>query len=258
MRNRDLEHFLNKKVAQYHTASFIEEDPVSIPHQYSRLQDIEIAGFFAALFAWGRRSLILKKTTVLLDLMDHAPYDFVLQHEEKDLKRFLGFVHRTFNATDILYFIAFFKEYYQKNDSLENAFSQSLQPDELSVESALNGFHKLIFKGDFPARTTKHISAPFRKSACKRLNMFLRWMVRKDTKGIDFGLWQNIRTDQLVIPMDTHVSRVAGRLGLITSGQAPNWKTAVALTDVLKKYDPKDPVKYDFALFGLGVVEKYK
>lgn len=257
MNNTDLQRFLDKKVQEYQTASFIPEDPVAIPHRYSRLQDIEIAGFFAALFAWGRRSLILKKSAALLELMDDAPYDFVLGHQQSDLKRFFSFVHRTFNATDILFFIAFLRKLYLQHSSLEFAFAQNIRKDEQSVENALNGFHKFLFQGDYPQRTTKHISAPFRRSACKRLNMFLRWMVRKDTQGVDFGIWKSIRPDQLVIPMDIHVSRVAGRLQLIPPGQAPDWRTAATLTAALKKYDPEDPVKYDFALFGLGVIEKF-
>ncbi len=258
MDDTDLQRFLDKKVQEYQTISFVPDDPIAVPHQYSRLQDIEIAGFFAALFAWGRRSLILKKAANLLQLMDNAPYDFILQHEQNDLKRFLNFVHRTFNATDILFFISFLGKYYKQHSSLEFAFAHNLQKDDPSVENALNGFHRFLFQEDYPQRTTKHVSAPFRKSACKRLNMFLRWMVREDEKGIDFGLWKNIRPDQLVIPMDIHVSRVAGRLQLIPQGQTADWQTAVRLTTALKKFDPKDPVKYDFALFGLGVIEKFE
>ncbi len=252
-----LQSFLDKKVEQYHKPSFIVGDPVAIPHRYSKLQDIEISGFFAALFAWGRRSLILKKTEVLLNLMDDAPYDFIMHHEEKDLKRFLDFVHRTFNATDILYFIHFLKKYYHRHFSLEAAFTSGLHTTDKTVEHALTGFHRLIFPGDHPVRTMKHIASPRRKSACKRLNMFLRWMVRRDSAGIDFGLWKKIRPDQLVIPMDTHVSKVAVRLGLISPG-AVDWRAALALTDALRIFDPQDPVKYDFALFGLGVLEKFK
>lgn len=257
MHESDLQRFLDNKVRQYQNPAFIAEDPIAVPHQYSGLQDIEIAGFFAALFAWGRRSLILKKAMNLLQLMDNAPYDFVLRHEEKDLKRFLGFAHRTFNAVDIIHFITFLKKHYQKHPSLEHAFSENMTADEPSIEKALNGFHHLVFEKEFPKRSTKHISAPCKKSACKRLNMFLRWMVRSDKEGVDFGLWRSIRADQLVIPMDTHVCRVAGRLGLIVPDQPTSWKTAVALTDALKEYDAEDPVKYDFALFGLGIIEKF-
>lgn len=257
MRSSDLQDFLDKKVRQYQTTSFIEGDPVSIPHRYTQIQDIEISGFFASLFAWGRRSLILKKASELLELMDNAPYEFILQHEENDLKRFLHFVHRTFNATDILYFISFLKNYYQQHDSLEDAFSQTIERGDGSVEQALNGFRKIVFQGDYPLHTQKHISAPNKYSACKRLNMFLRWMVRKSDEGVDFGIWEKIRPDQLVIPMDVHVNRVAVRLGLLPPRKTVNWKSALALTEALKTFDHEDPVKYDFALFGLGVIEKF-
>ncbi len=254
---RDIQSFLDKKADQYNQLSFIAEDPVAIPHQYTKLQDIEISAFFAALFAWGRRSLILKKTKSFLSLMENTPYDFILNHQEKDLKRFLPFVHRTFNATDMLYFIGFLRNYYRQHFSLESAFFMGINPGDKTIESGLDGFHRLIFPGDHPPRTEKHISMPARKSACKRLNMFLRWMVRKDSRGVDFGLWKRIRPDQLVIPMDVHVSRVSARLGLIPPGSV-NWKAALALTDALRTFDPQDPVKYDFALFGLGILEHFK
>ena len=256
MKQAVLQRFLEQKMRQYGTPDFIPGDPVCIPHRYSRLQDIEIAGFFAALFAWGRRSLIIKKASDLLALMDHAPYAFIREHQPQDLKRFLGFVHRTFNTTDILYFIAFLQQYYQQHASLETAFCAGIAPADPTVENGLNAFYHRIFPGDHPARTTKHISAPARKSACKRINMFLRWMVRPDTEGVDFGLWRRIHPAQLIIPMDTHVCRVAARLNLLAPGPA-NWKRACALTTALKAFRPEDPVRYDFALFGLGVIEHF-
>jgi len=258
MNENELCRFLNHKVAQYQTPAFVEEDPISVPHQYSRLQDIEIAGLFSALFAWGRRSLILKKANFLMELMDNSPYSFIVHHEEKDLKRFLGFVHRTFNATDILFLISFLRQHYKKHASLEFAFCHHLERDDNSVEKALNGFYHCVFGENNSIRTKKHISAPFKKSACKRMNMFLRWMVRKDAEGIDFGIWKNIRPEQLVIPVDVHVYRVAVRLGLLSTKKTMNWKLALELTNKLKEFDPEDPVKYDFALFGLGVIEKFK
>ncbi len=253
-----IKYFLDKKLEQYQSSFFIEEDPITIPHHYSLKQDIEIAGFFAALFAWGRRETVIKKATVLLSLMDQAPFDFITQHEEKDLKRFLKFVHRTFNATDILYFISFLKSFYHQHESLEEAFCKGNYSQEEHVEKNLNGFYQTIFEAEHPKRTEKHISAPFKKSACKRMNMYLRWMVRSGEKGIDFGLWKKMSPDQLVIPLDVHVCRVATRLGLISPNRKVNWETALALTEELKVFDPRDPVKYDLALFGLGAIEKFR
>lgn len=249
--------FLNQKVKYYNTPEFISTDPISIPHQFSKLQDIEIAGFFAATLAWGNRTSILNSCNRLMQLMDHAPYDFIIRHEEKDLHRFLNFKHRTFNATDALYFIHFFKNYYKTHHSLETAFAKSISPEDENVEAALSGFHEYFFSlEEAPGRTRKHVATPIRNSACKRLNMFLRWMVRKDDCGVDFGVWKKISPSQLICPCDVHVERVARKLGLI-SGKQVNWKTALELTDGLKEFDAADPVKYDFALFGLGVMEHF-
>lgn len=248
--------FLNEKSEFYNRPEFIASDPVSIPHQFSKLQDIEIAGFFAATLAWGNRTSILNSCNRLLQLMDHAPYDFIMNHEEKDLQRFLNFKHRTFNATDTLYFIHFFRNFYPANKSLENAFVKFIKPDSENIETALSGFHELFFSlDDAPKRTRKHVATPIRNSTCKRLNMYLRWMVRKDNCGVDFGLWKKIKPSQLICPCDVHVDRVGRKLGLIR-GKQPNWKTALELTAKLKEFDPDDPVKYDFALFGMGVMEK--
>lgn len=256
--------FLDQKAAQYNQPSFIERDPISIPHRFTRLQDIEIMGFWAAVLAWGQRPVILQKASQLITLMEGVPYDFVRYHEDSDLRRFLSFKHRTFNATDALYFLHFLKQYYLTHESLEDAF---LPPgggaDSLTVEPHLRIFHDRFCgqSGDhelfFPERTRKHIATPARNSGCKRLNMFLRWMVRRDEAGVDFGLWQRIRPDQLVIPIDVHVGRVATKLGLLAlkNDETPktDWKAALALTTVLREFDPADPVRYDFALFGLGV-----
>ncbi len=250
---KTLRDFLEEKVVAYNQPSFIAHDPISIPHRYQKKQDIEISGFVAAILAWGQRKTIINKCTAFFKLMDDAPYDFILHHQEKDLKPFLDFKHRTFNATDALYFIAFFRWYYQQYDSLEAAFTAGLQPDSQDMTQSLIHFHHLFFSlPDFPSRTRKHIPTPARNSACKRINMFLRWMVRKDEGGVDFGLWPAIRPDQLVCPCDLHVDRVARYLGLIDRKQT-DWQTAIELTQTLKQFDAKDPVKYDFALFGLGV-----
>lgn len=189
--------------------------------------------------------------------MDGAPYDFIQNHQEHDLKRFLLFKHRTFNATDTLYFVAFLQDFYNQHDSLEDGFARFLLPGDLTIEKALVGFRELFFSLDYaPLRTRKHISSPACKSACKRLNMFLRWMVRKDDTGVDFGIWQRISPAQLVCPCDVHVDRVARRLGLI-SRKPTDWLTALELTHNLRLLDANDPVKYDFALFGLGIEEAF-
>ena len=262
-----LKEYLDAKADLYNRPSFIERDPISIPHQFSRKQDIEIMGFWAAVLAWGQRPVILKKAAELVEHLDGTPYDFVRNHQESDLKRFLAFKHRTFNATDALYFLHFFHQYYQVNDSLEDAFvnvpagfspsdADGLKPAGTftnTVEQSLIRFHdRFCCDPFFPDRTRKHIATPARNSSCKRLLMFLRWMVRQDDRGVDFGLWTRLRPDQLVMPIDVHVNRVSRQLGLLTRPQT-DWKAALELTETLRQFDPADPVRYDFALFGLGV-----
>ncbi|KIA90292.1 hypothetical protein OC25_24890 [Pedobacter kyungheensis] len=279
----ELKNFLDHKVAQYNRPDFIANDPVCIPHLFEQKQDIEIAGFFAAVLAWGQRKTIINKCRELLNRMDNAPYDFALNHSDNDLKRLLNFKHRTFNDTDLLYFISFFKMHYSHFESLEQAFipKQEVFLDaylevsdgagglfnasevclagqlQVSIEQCLNYFRAYFFSlDDFPHRTKKHISSPKQKSTCKRLNMFLRWMVRADDKGVDFGIWNTLKPKDLICPCDVHVDRVARLLGLINRKQT-DWLTAVELTNHLKEFDPLDPVKYDFALFGLGVEKEF-
>ncbi len=257
MKHSDLKAFLDEKVGEYNRPNFIPNDPVCIPHQYAKKQDIEIAGFLAAVFAWGQRKTIINKSNEFLAMMDNDPHAFVLGYEENDLKSFLNFKHRTFNSTDALYFLHFFKWFYEKHDSLEQAFSIGMDTSQQNMENGLRGFFQLFFSlPDHPIRTYKHIPTPDRKSACKRINMFLRWMVRKDDCGVDFGIWDTIQPHQLICPCDVHVDRVARKLGMIQRKQT-DWFTAIELTDALKSFDPIDPVKYDFALFGLGVEEKF-
>ena len=250
---KHLQQLLDEKVEQYNQPHFIAKDPISIPHQFSMQQDIEIAGLFAATFAWGNRTIIIQKSKELMQLMDMQPYHFMLNHSEADLRRLVNFKHRTFNTTDLLYFIDFLHRHYHEHEYLETAFAAN---PETPSEKALNQFYDNFIHCDyFPLRTSKHVASPFKKSHCKRLNMFLRWMVRSDNKGVDFGLWKNIRSKDLIIPIDLHVCRVAIQLGLMRA-QPLQWKTAVELTEKLKKFDPDDPVKYDFALFGMGINEK--
>jgi uncharacterized protein (TIGR02757 family) len=254
MEENKLKDFLNKKVDEYNQPSFIQSDPISVPHRFSKKQDIEIAAFFASIFAWGNRTIIINKTTQLMELMGNAPHDFIIHHKENDLKTFLNFRHRTFNTTDVLYFILFLQHHYKKHNSLEDAFFYKGLSNQ---EERLNYFHKYFFSlPEAPPRTKKHIAAPFRKSTCKRLNMFLRWMARKDNCGVDFGIWEKRDPAELICPVDLHVARVARNFDLIKRKQT-DWQTAVELTDQLKKFDKKDPVKYDFALFALGVVERF-
>ncbi|MDM1293195.1 TIGR02757 family protein [Sphingobacterium sp. N143] len=250
----NLKDFLDKKVDTYNQPGFIQHDPISIPHQFSARQDIEIMGFLASIMAWGQRKTIINKCNELIKRMDGSPYEYIMQHREQDLKSLLGFKHRTFNDTDILYFVSFFKQHYLQFESLEDAFLIRQETKEkVDLEQALNTFKEYFFSlPDYPQRTRKHISSPAQKSTVKRINMFLRWMVRKDNKGVDFGIWNRLSPRDLICPCDVHVERVARKLGLITLDKV-NWKTALELTGNLRLLDADDPVKYDFALFGLGV-----
>ncbi|GAB2614910.1 TIGR02757 family protein [Belliella aquatica] len=253
----DLKEFLDSKVVEYNQPGFITLDPISIPHMFSKKQDIEISGFIASILAWGQRKTIINKCIELFAMMDNAPHDFMLNHSENELKPFLNFKHRTFNDIDTLYFIEFFTWYYRNHESLETAFLQEYSQDIDVMDRLLANFHDFFFQlPDAPLRTRKHIATPKRKAACKRINMFLRWMVRQDDKGVDFGIWKTIQPSQLICPCDLHVDRVGRKLGLITRKQT-DWITAIELTQKLREFDPADPVKYDFALFGLGVEEKF-
>jgi uncharacterized protein (TIGR02757 family) len=249
-----LQNMLDTAVAQYNTPDFIPNDPISIPHRFSKRQDIEIAGLLAATLAWGNRKMIIRNVNRLMNWMDEAPYDFIRQHQERDLKRFEGFAHRTFNTTDLLHFIQFLRHHFETHDSLEDLFLNSeLIEDEAVVARGLVQFRKAFFALEHaPARTQKHVASPERGSACKRLNMFLRWMVRQDTGGVDFGLWKRLKPSQLIAPLDIHSGRTARQLGLLTRKQ-DDWKAAVELTEQLRTFCPEDPVKYDFALFSISV-----
>lgn len=256
MNSRALENLLRQKVKQYNQPSFIASDPISIPHRFSRLQDKEIIGLIAATLAWGQRVTILHNCQRIIQLMDNEPYDFVLHFKDKDLQRFEGFVHRTFNTTDLMYFLHFFQWYYRKYDSLEEAFTAGMKEKDHTTEGGLVHFRKLFFSLPFvPPRTHKHVASPERNSACKRLNMFLRWMVRNDETGVDFGLWKRIKPAQLQCPLDVHSGRSARELGLLTREQ-DDWKAVCELTDNLRRLDAHDPVQFDFALYGMGVFEK--
>jgi len=237
-------------------ADFVIHDPISVPHRFSTPEDIEISGFFAAIMSWGNRKTIIAKALDLMERMDFKPHDFVLNATSSDLKRISGFVHRTMNATDVLFLIDFLRSHYTTSTSLETAFFPSPNTHIDAVEEGLQYFHNQVFNVEYPSlRTRKHVSYPGSGSACKRLNMFLRWMVRPNVNNIDFGLWKNIKPHQLICPLDVHVHRVSMELGLISRKQT-DWKAAMELTQQLRMLDAEDPVKYDLALFNMGVQKR--
>lgn len=249
---KGIKHYLDTKVAEYERVEFIELDPISIPHRFSKLQDIEISAFIAATLAWGNRNSIIKSANRYMALMDDAPHDFILNHTERDLRNFDAFVHRTFNAQDAIFFVQQLQRIYQNHDSLEATF---FPESGMTVYEGLAHFYQLFFYDAAPeCRTRKHVSTPTKRSACKRLNMFLRWMVRQESQ-VDFGLWKRIAASDLMIPLDVHCGTVARSYGLLQRKQN-DWQAVEALTTVLKSWDPQDPVKYDYALFSLGVMEK--
>lgn len=249
----ELKKFLDEKAAKFNKSSFIKNDPISIPHQFKEKADIEIMALFAAVLAWGQRKTIISKSNELVERMGGEPYKFIMDYSDEGLKNLEGFKHRTFNDTDLLYFVDFLHRHYSKHDSLEAAFIPEKGFE--SIESSLIHFNEYFFDHEnAPKRTQKHVASPAKKSACKRLNMFLRWMVRKDKNKVDFGIWEQIPMSELICPLDLHVERAARMLGLITR-KPVDWATALELTENLKKLDENDPVKYDFALFGLSIDE---
>ena len=250
----ELKDFLDAKVIQYNNPKFLESDPIQIPHLFSNKEDIEISAFLTATIAWGNRKSIIANATKIMALMGNAPYDFVLNHRENDIDTFENFVHRTFNATDLGYFIKGLKNIYLNHNGLENVFTTHSK--KTSIQAGIATFKDIFFELPHPQRTTKHISNPLKGSAAKRINMFLRWMVRDNSTAVDFGIWKNISPSQLSCPLDVHSGNVARKLGLLYRKQN-DAKALVELDSSLRKLDAKDPVKYDFALFGLGVFEKF-
>jgi len=252
-RLQEIKQFLDEKVLLYNQPSFIELDPVSIPHLFNKKEDIEIAGFFAATIAWGQRPTILRNAKKLMQWMDNAPQDFILHFEENDLEPFRNFVHRTFNGSDCIYFLRALQNIYHHHGGLSELFTSSLNKPNADIKEAIVHCRTLFFELPHLKRTEKHFSNPEEGSACKRLNMFLRWMVRKDKKGVDLGIW-NISPSKLICPLDVHSGRIARKLGLLKRKQ-DDWKAAEELTGILRSFDKNDPAKYDFALFSLGVFE---
>ena len=254
MNASELKNFLDEKVELYNNPNFIESDPVQIPHLFSLKEDIEIAGFLSATIAWGNRKMIIKNSYRMMELMGNSPYDFVMSHRENDLERFESFVHRTFNGQDFASFIRSLQHIYKNHNGLEGVFTKHQETN--SMQKSIHEFKKIFFEIDHLTRTQKHISDPLNNSAAKRINMYLRWMVRQDTKGVDLGIWKNISPAKLSCPLDVHSGNVARKLGLLSRKQ--NDGKALAELDLnLRKLNPNDPVKYDFALFGLGVFEGF-
>jgi uncharacterized protein (TIGR02757 family) len=253
----DLRALLDLKYRQYNTPDFIAEDPIRIPHQFSRKEDIEISGFLAALIAWGQRVTILRNAQALVERMDMAPYHFVMQAQAQDLDRLEGFVHRTFNSLDAQALLLALRAVYAEHGGLEGIFSAALTPESPDVGPGIVHARSVITGvPDFPDRTHKHVANPATGSSAKRINMYLRWMVRRDEQGVDFGLWRGIAPHQLICPLDVHTGNVARKLGLLQR-QQNDWKAALELTQGLRAFCPEDPVRYDFSLFGLGVYDKF-
>lgn len=250
----ELKDFLDQKVIQYNNPDFIEADPISVPHRYTLKEDIEIAGFLAATIAWGNRKMITQNGHRIMDLLGNSPHDFIMNHKASHLARLDGFVHRTFNADDLKYFITALKHIYKNHGGLENLFNQHASAN--SLQPAIHHLSKIFFEIPHPTRTTKHISDPEKGSAAKKINMYLRWMIRNDNRGVDFGIWKALQPSQLSCPLDVHSGNVARKLGLLERKQNDS-RAVEELDSNLRLLDPEDPVKYDFALFGLGVFDNF-
>ena len=252
IKDQNIYQFLEEKYDEYNRRSFIPSDPISIPHLFNDKEDIEVSGFLVATIAWGQRKTIINNSNRLMELMGNTPFDFVMNHNQKDLDKLASFKHRTFNANDLIFFVKSLHHIYTNHGGLEQVFS--LHPNEM--DRNISHFKSVFFEIEHENRTQKHISDPIKGSAAKRINMFLRWMVRKDNRGVDFGIWDKLQPNQLYCPLDVHSGNTARKLGLLLRKQN-DWKAATELTQTLRQFDPNDPVKYDFSLFGLGVFEKF-
>lgn len=254
--DREIFDFLEEKYFKYNNLSFIEKDPISIPHLFEKKEDVEIAAFFTATISWGQRISIIKSATELMKLMDNSPHLFIISASEKELMPLKKFVYRTFNGDDTLFFIKSLRNIYKKYGGIEELFINGFNKSDENLINGIANFRNAFFKLPHKQRIEKHFSNPLKNSSSKRLNMFLRWMIRKDKNKVDFGIWKNIKSSQLLCPLDIHSGRVARELGLLKRKQ-DDLKAVIELTDKLKEFDHNDPVKYDFALFGLGVFEKF-
>ena len=254
LNKKELKEFLDAKVIEYNHPQFIESDPIQIPHTFTKKEDIEISGFLTATIAWGNRKSIINNAKRLMQVLANAPYDFILNHQETDLETLETFVHRTFNGYDCMQFMKSLQNIYKNHNGLEAVFAK--YGEETSLQKSIHEFKKIFFEIDHLPRTQKHVSDPLKNSAAKRINMFLRWMVRKDSSGVDFGIWQSLSPAQLSCPLDVHSGNVARKLGVLKRKQNDG-KALLELDTALQKLDTTDPVKYDFALFGLGVFEGF-
>ncbi len=254
MNRTELRDFLDSKVEQYNNPKFIETDPIQIPHQFIHKEDIEISGFLTATISWGNRKSIIKNSKHMMELLELSPFDFVMNHKASDLEKLKVFVHRTFNSDDLIQFLKSLKHIYKNHDGLESVFNKGAQTT--SLQTSISHFKSSFFEMNHLSRTEKHISDPLKNSAAKRINMFLRWMVRNDNRGVDFGIWNTLNPSQLSCPLDVHSGNVARKLGLLNRKQN-DAKALVELDEALRNLDSNDPVKYDYALFGLGVFEGF-
>ncbi|MEE2771562.1 MAG: TIGR02757 family protein [Bacteroidota bacterium] len=253
MTQAEIKEFLDHKAEQYNKPEFILDDPIQIPHRFTKKEDIEIAGFLTATIAWGNRKSILTNASKMMKLMDESPFDFIINYQDQDLDNFEGFVHRTFNSEDLKYFVQALRHIYHNNNGLESVFKSHAQG--ATLQPAIHEFKKKFFSLPHQKRTEKHVSDPLKNSAAKRINMFLRWMVRDDQAGVDFGIWKSLSPALLSCPLDVHSGNVARKLKILKRKQN-DAKALAELDKKLRKFDPQDPVKYDFALFGIGANEK--
>lgn len=253
----EIKELLDEKYFQFNNTAFIETDPISIPHQFSKKEDIEIAALLVATIAWGQRTSIINNGNKLMQLMNNDPHEFIMNFSKKDVARFESFVHRTFNTVDCVFFLNSLKNIYTKHSGLEHAFSDKISSQEKDVKNAITNFRTIFLSIPHESRSDKHVSNPSAKSSAKRLCMFLRWMVRKDKHGVDFGIWNSIKPHQLCLPLDLHTGNVSRKLGLLTRTQN-DWQAVEEITEILRSFDEKDPIKYDFSLFGLGAFEGFR
>ena len=251
----ELKEYLDEKVYLYNTPAFIESDPISIPHRFTKKEDIEISGFLAATIAWGNRKMILRNANRIMELLDNSPYDFIMNSCDGDFDSIGHFVHRTFNSADLIYFLKALQNIYRNRGGMESIFAG--HQNEASLQPAIHAFYEVFFELDHEKRAERHVADPFKGSAAKKMNMFLRWMVRNDDKGVDFGLWKSIPPSVLSIPLDVHSGNISRKLGILTRKQN-DAKAVNEVDDFLRRLDRDDPVKYDFALFGLGVSGEFQ
>lgn len=254
MKSEELKDFLDEKTRQYQRPDFLHSDPIQIPHYFKRKEDIEVSGFLTATIAWGNRVSIIRSAQKMMELMDQAPFEFITGATESELERLQTFVHRTFNGTDLLCFVKSLRHIYLAHGGMEQLFEK--YSEHGSIQESITCVRSHFFEIPHPLRSEKHFSDPSRGSAAKRINMFLRWMVRPSNSGVDFGIWKGISPCQLSCPLDVHSGKVARALGLLKRKQN-DAKAVCELDKALRRLDPLDPVKYDFALFGLGVFEKF-